>query len=68
MQEGALRLLDEATQFLSKLMANSTEDTETLTKDVSKNILLGLGNILRISSEDASILLGQTNNFKKKVL
>lgn len=68
MQEGALRLLDEATQFLSKLMANSTEDTETLTKDVSKNILLGLGNILRISSKDASILLGQTNNFKKKVL
>ena len=68
MQEGALRLLDEATQFLSKLMANSTEDTETLTKDVSKNILLGLGNILRISSEDASILLEQTNNFKKKVV
>ena len=63
-----MRLLDEATDFLSKLIANSTENTDTLTKDVSKNILLGLGNILKISSEDASILLGQTKNFKKKVL
>ena len=72
-QEEALRLLDEATDFLSKLMTNNTEEADTLSKEVSQNMLLGLGNILKISSEDASVikqsfLWGQSDKYKKKVL
>lgn len=72
LQEKALRLLVEATDFLTQLVTNNTEESESLTKDVSKNLLLGLGNILKMSSEDADVtnfnlLLGQTKRFKKKV-
>lgn len=69
-QEKALERLDEATDFLSKLMDNYTEDANTLTS-VSKNLLLGLGNILNISSQDASVVSVQTTWYeidKKKVL
>ena len=62
--------LDEATDFLSKLMDNNTEDANTLTK-VGQNLLLGLGNILNISSQDASVVSLQTtwyNIDKEKVL
>lgn len=69
-QEQALERLDEATDFLSKLMDNNTEDANTLTK-VGQNLLLGLGNILNISSQDASVVSLQTtwyNIDKEKVL
>ena len=69
-QEQALKHLDEATDFLSKLIDNNTEDANTLTK-VSQNLLLGLGNILNISSQDASVVSMQTtwyNIDKEKVL
>lgn len=69
-QEQTLERLDEATDFLSKLMDNNTEDANTLTK-VGQNLLLGLGNILNISSQDASVVSLQTtwyNIDKEKVL
>ena len=47
-------LLEEATDFLAVILANDTEDGNTMTA-VSSNLLLGLGNILKISSEDASV-------------
>jgi len=53
----------EATEFLSKLMDNSTEDANNLI-GVSKNLLLGLGNILNISSQDASVVSMQTTWYK----
>lgn len=62
-QEQALERLDEATDLLSKLMDNNMEDANTLTK-VSKNLLLGLGNILNISSQDASVVSMQTTWYK----
>lgn len=62
-QEQALERLDEATDLLSKLMDNNTEDVNTLTK-VSQNLLLGLGNILNISSQDASVVSIQTTWYK----
>lgn len=46
-------MLVKATDFLSRLMTNKSEDANTLT-EVSSNLLLALGNILKISSEDAS--------------
>jgi len=60
-------------EFLSNIMTNNTEGADNLSKEVSKNMLLGLGNILKISSEDASVtklsstLLGPTEDYKKKV-
>ena len=62
-QVNALELLDEATEFLSKLIANNSEDASTLT-EVSSNLLLGLGNILHISSQDASVIAGQQAWYK----
>jgi len=62
-QEKALERLEEATDFLSKLMDSNTEDANTLTT-VSKNLLLGLGNILNISSQDASVVSMQTTWYK----
>ena len=43
-----MELLEEATKFL----ANKSEDADEVAK-ISWNVLLGLGNTLRISSEDA---------------
>lgn len=55
----ALELLENATNFLSSLLANKSEDTDARTvAEISSKILLGLGNILRISSEDARHGLG----------
>lgn len=55
----ALELLENATNFLSSLLANKSEDTDARTvAEISSKILLGLGNILRISSEDARNGLG----------
>lgn len=62
-QEQALERLDEATDFLSRLMDNNTDDANTLTT-VSKNLLLGLGNILNISSQDASVISEQPTWYK----
>lgn len=62
-QEQALERLDEATDFLSKLMDNNTDDANILTT-VSKNLLLGLGNILNISSQDASVISKQPTWYK----
>ena len=49
-------------------MANNTGDPETITTEISENILLALGNILTISSEDASdlsaVLSEETKRFK----
>jgi len=62
-QEQALERLEEATDFLSRLMDNNTDDANTLTT-VSKNLLLGLGNILNISSQDASVISEQPTWYK----
>ena len=44
-------------------MDNNTEDANTLTK-VSQNLLLGLGNILNISSQDSSVVSIQRTWYK----
>ena len=50
----ALELLENATNLLSSLLANKSEDADARTvAEISSKVLLGLGNILRISSEDA---------------
>lgn len=50
-KETALKKLDEATKYFSQLFNNNTEDVDLL--EVSKNMLLAVGNILKSSSEDA---------------
>ena len=50
----ALQKLVKGVDYLSKLMSNNSEDAATLIKQFSKNMLLGLGNILKMSSDGAS--------------
>ena len=53
LQEKALKQLDKVTDFISRYMANNTEDASIMS-GVGPTLLRGLGNILLISSQDAS--------------
>lgn len=59
--------------FLSKLINNNSEDTDTLKKDVNERMLFGLGNILNMSLMDATFIKarsclenGETNTKVRK--
>lgn len=56
LQELALRKIHVGIDFLSKLIDNNSEDTDTLKKDVNERMLFGLGNILRMSLMDAAFI------------
>lgn len=56
LQELALRKIHVGIDFLSKLIDNNSEDTDTLKIDVNKRMLFGLGNILRMSLMDAAFI------------
>lgn len=47
------------TDFFAKLLANNSEDPSTI-KELSSNLLRGLGNILNISAQDASVVWDET--------
>lgn len=42
--------------FLSNLITNNSEDTDTLKKDVNERMLFGLSNILKMSLKDATFI------------
>lgn len=56
--------MDEATKYFSQLFNNNTEDADLL--EVSKNMLLAVGNILKSSSEAAKWNSQKMNTEKVK--